>query len=881
LKQFNLLYPLIVVLISFSNLFAQSGNLCPSINAGVNQVLPCNQSCTMIDATFIDLRQTTSYNVESIAHVPPISYNQALGNPVSVNVDDVWSSAINLPFSFCFYGVNYNTILVGSNGNLNFDISNANGYCPWPFTSNCPSPALVSAGNIFGVYHDIDPSICGNISWYLVGSAPCRKFIVSFDIICHFSCNGITSRHMIVLNETSNFIDVYVESKPLCSNWNGGNAIIGIQDPTGNAGLVAPNRNTTPTWQVSAPEAWCFKPAGLAQYTFNWSTGGTVIGTTDTLTVCPSVPTNYIGQITYTKCDGTVLNYSDTVLVSPATNALNVIEVANMSSLCGQANGSTTVQGVGGSGNYTYSIDSVNFSPINTFSNLPAGILTIYVNDINGCNGSINVTINDSASFSANIVPTAPSCVGLTNGEINIQVLGNTGPYSYSLNNGIALYSSQFDSLSPGPYSVTITDQLGCLLTLSTFLAAPNMLFLIEDTTFTTTCYGSNGGLQVNAFGGAGGFSYALDSLAIPQNNGLFMNLSAGYYLVNVTDTLGCLSQINVLIDAKPPIYLTFDSVFSVSCFGMLDGRIYIRRQYGEGPFSYTINGSAPQASNDFFNLIPGDYTIIGTDGDGCTFLIDTTVIEPGILYANEMPDIVACQGYETMLQGSGYGGTKPYSYYWSNGINGNGVFVVGDDDTTFYLTIVDLYGCTATSSVFIDVIPEPIALAIPDVIYGYANLFVAINNESLYANHYTWDFGNNYITTINTAAYVNTTYTDTGTFTITLTATNGYCEDVWQGNITVIFLDSIEVSIPNVFSPNGDNDNDTYFFDMKNVKSIEGAFYNRWGVKMADYNDLNYSWDGKVDGVDAVEGVYYVQFKLIGIDGDIMDDICFFHLVR
>jgi gliding motility-associated-like protein len=313
----------------------------------------------------------------------------------------------------------------------------------------------------------------------------------------------------------------------------------------------------------------------------------------------------------------------------------------------------------------------------------------------------------------------------------------------------------------------------------------------------------------------------------------------------------------------------------------MLDGRIYIKRRFGEGPFSYTINGGAPQASNDFFNLIPGDYTIIGTDGDGCTYLIDTTVIEPGILYADEMPDIVACQGYETMLQGSGYGGTKPYSYFWSNGINGNGVFVVGDDDTTFYLTIVDLYGCTATSSVFIDVIPEPIALAIPDVIYGYANLFVAINNESLYANHYTWDFGNNYITTINTAAYVNTTYTDTGTFTITLTATNGYCEDVWQGNITVIHLDSIEANIPNIFSPNGDGDNDTYFFEMKNVMSIEGAIYNRWGVKIADYNDLNYSWDGKVDGVDAVEGVYYVQFTMIGIDWDIRKDITYFHLVR
>jgi hypothetical protein len=62
---------------------------------------------------------------------------------------------------------------------------------------------------------------------------------------------------------------------------------------------------------------------------------------------------------------------------------------------------------------------------------------------------------------------------------------------------------------------------------------------------------------------------------------------------------------------------------------------------------------------------------------------------------------------------------------------------------------------------------------------------------------------------------------------------------------------------------------------------SIEGAIYNRWGVKIADYNDLNYSWDGKSDGVDALEGVYYVKFILTGIDGDIRDDATFFHLVR
>lgn len=872
----------ILFLISFSGTLFCQASLCPSVQAGADQQLLCSQPCATLDANFIDLRLTTSYSVESIPHLPPIAYNQVSGNPISVNIDDVWSAVINLPFPFCFYGVYYSTVLVGSNGSINFDVSNASGYSPWLFTNSCPNPALVLAGNIFGVYHDIDPSICGNISWYLEGIAPCRKFIVSFDNICHFSCNSISSRHMIVLNETSNFIDVFVENKPLCSLWNSGNAIIGIQDASGTNGIVAPGRNTTPSWQVNVPEAWRFKPAGLAQYTFNWLSNGSVIGTTDTLTVCPNVPTNYVAQINYTRCDGTTLNYVDTVLISPsAGGALNVVQVNNSSSLCGQSTGSFTAMALGGSGNYTYSIDGINFSVLNTFSNLSAGPYTIFVLDANGCTGSLNTVITDSVSFSALINPENPSCYGLLNGTINALVNGTTAPYSYSLNNGVAQASNVFDSLAAGAYSLTITDQTGCSLTLSTFLSMPNALFLLEDTSFTTTCYAANGGFQVSAFGGSGALVYGIDSLNLNSNNGLFSNLSADTFLVSVTDSAGCKAFISVFVDAKPPIYLTFDSVFSVSCYGMLDGRIYIRRRFGEGPFSYTINGGAPQASNDFFNLIPGDYTIIGTDGDGCTHTIDTTIIEPGILYANPMPDIIVCQDYETILQGSGYGGTYPYTYLWSNGINGNGVFVSANDDTTFYLTIVDAYGCTATSSVFIDVIPVPIAFAIPDVIYGYANLFVAVNNESLYANDFTWDFGNNNILTINTTAYVNTTYMDTGTYTITLTASNGYCEDVWQGNITVIYLDSIEVSIPNVFSPNGDGDNDTYFFDMKNVKSIEGAFYNRWGIKMADYNDLNYSWDGKSDGIDALEGVYYVKFILTGIDGDIRDDTAFFHLVR
>ena len=131
---------------------------------------------------------------------------------------------------------------------------------PWSFTASCPSAALSPAGDVFGVYHDTDPAYGGTIKWYLLGTAPCRIFVVSYNNLPHFSSACNTNKFttsMIVLYETTNVIDVYVQQKQTCTTWNSGNAVIGIQRPDGAAGVAAPGRNTGP-WTVNTPEAWRF-----------------------------------------------------------------------------------------------------------------------------------------------------------------------------------------------------------------------------------------------------------------------------------------------------------------------------------------------------------------------------------------------------------------------------------------------------------------------------------------------------------------------------------------------------------------------------------------------------------------------------------------------
>lgn len=280
---------------------------CPDVDAGPDQTLACPGLSTTLTAQPIISGLTTTYTAGPIDYTPPIAYNAPGGTPISVSTDDVWSPNIQLPFNFCFYGQTYTTCRVGSNGAIKMGGGNNNTH-PWSFNSSVPSNNLTNAGNIFGIYHDIDPSVSvpnggGTVKWYLLGQAPCRIFVVSFYEMAHFSCNNLRSTHMMVLYETTNVIDVYVEKKETCSGWNGGRAVIGIQNNNGSQGVAAPNRNTGP-WTVSTPEAWRFTPNGAPTYDVSWLQNGQVVSNSTNLNVSPNQTTTYTASVTYTPCAG-------------------------------------------------------------------------------------------------------------------------------------------------------------------------------------------------------------------------------------------------------------------------------------------------------------------------------------------------------------------------------------------------------------------------------------------------------------------------------------------------------------------------------------------------------------------------------------------------
>lgn len=284
--------------------------------------------CVTLEANYLQLGQTTNYTVSSIPYAPPYQFS-CLANTVDATVDDVWSPRVNLPFNFCFYGNTYSQVLISSNGVISFDTTNnvPGGSSTWSFDSNLPSTNLFR-NSIFGVYHDINPSIGGTIGWELIElNSGCRALVAAWSDVPMFGslCGDLNYTGMVVLYENTNIIEIYVKEKNVCSSWNDGNAIIGIQNGAGTQAVVPPNRNgLSPDWTTSN-EAWRFTPSGTSITTVNWYQGatatGTSIGTGNTITVCPENTTQYTAEVTYNLCGGGTLTSAATTTVTINTKS--------------------------------------------------------------------------------------------------------------------------------------------------------------------------------------------------------------------------------------------------------------------------------------------------------------------------------------------------------------------------------------------------------------------------------------------------------------------------------------------------------------------------------------------------------------------------------
>lgn len=290
---------------------------------------------------------------------------------------------------------------------------------------------------------------------------------------------------------------------------------------------------------------------------------------------------------------------------------------------------------------------------------------------------------------------------------------------------------------------------------------------------------------------------------------------------------------------------------------------------------SVTLSGSGAQTygwDNGVMNGVPfvpgatATYTVTGTAVNGCTDTDDVLVTVNTTIPVNAGQDQTICIGASVTLSGSG-----AQTYVWDNGVT-NGVAFNPSSTMTYSVIGTDANGCTGTDEVVITVNPLPTAvLGSNSALSGYPGLVVEFTNASLNADSYNFTFGNgtSYNTT-DVSATPSVTYQTPGTYTIVLTAINGVCQDTSQLEVIVIPFPPMNIVMPNIFTPNGDGNNDVFFVRLENAVSVEVTIVNRWGNKMVTFSGLNAFWDGRVNGNLVDEGVYFYNYTATGLDGTV-----------
>ncbi|HXP48517.1 MAG TPA: gliding motility-associated C-terminal domain-containing protein, partial [Bacteroidia bacterium] len=138
-----------------------------------------------------------------------------------------------------------------------------------------------------------------------------------------------------------------------------------------------------------------------------------------------------------------------------------------------------------------------------------------------------------------------------------------------------------------------------------------------------------------------------------------------------------------------------------------------------------------------------------------------------------------------------------------------------------------------------------------PDTVPG--GQYVVFVNTSTNASSYYWSFGDGNSSNDSSTYHV---YGPPGSYVVYLIGTNasGCVDTAWD---TVYVIQGLIV--PNVFTPNGDGQNDVFHVTVGGMQTYSIEIFNRWGQKLFSSDNPNIDWDGRsMSGIEEATGPYY-----------------------
>lgn len=398
------------------------------------------------------------------------------------------------------------------------------------------------------------------------------------------------------------------------------------------------------------------------------------------------------------------------------------ITALNMNVLCnGDFTGSIDLSPTGGVSALPYTFDWVGPNSFTggseDIAGIEAGDYTVTITDANSCVAAYTIPISEPAT-AVSISEVAAShvnvdCFGAATGVLEVVGAGGMGSFEYRIDGGTWDLSGTFGGLAEGDYDLDVKDANNCIASMSITISENPLITFNEVSHIDISCAGSLGSFELLAQGGAGVFTYSYNS--VPQANGIYSSLAAGFYQITATDALGCSRDTTIEITEVTELSLDVTTV-DATCYGYNDGEINIVALGGTAPNTYTVIGVGLNATGLFSALPAGTYDVHVEDANNCPG--DTTVVigQPTeIVVALDALTDPSCAFYsdgDIFITPSG-GGVGGYTFAWTKD---GAAYSTSEDITSlsaanYALVVTDANNCSSSLNTI--VVDEPGALIV------------------------------------------------------------------------------------------------------------------------------------------------------------------------
>jgi len=489
---------------------------------------------------------------------------------------------------------------------------------------------------------------------------------------------------------------------------------------------------------------------------------------------------------------------------------------------------------------------------------------------ISGCSNSDSITITVHPATAAEAGSDTAQCIG---DSLQLNATGGI-IYSWTPSSGLSddsIADPWVIVIDTTTYFVTVTDSNSCT-GIDSITISLNLLPNADAGSDTSLCFGDS--VQLT---GSGGIAYnwspitglSDDSIQDPWASPADTTI----YFVTVTDTNGCIDIDSVRVSVNPlPVAdagndTSFCSGDSVQLFAS-GGILFVWTPANDLSDDSIQN---PWASP----LDTIKYYVTVQDSVGCVN-IDSVIIsiaESPIISVTG--DTVICEGDLVIISASGNG-----SYLWSTADTTQSITVAPTGDSLFIVSLNNSCG-SDSDSIWVLVNSLPLVYAGLDVTILLGNSTQLSGLPSGTGLSYLWTPAINLSCTNclsplaspeNTTTYYLTVTDSTGCFAI--------------DTVIVTVDEEMVLFIPDIFSPNGDGENDYFYIQGKGIDKLNLVIYDRWGENIFENNnfkanDPNMGWDGRYKGKKMNPAVFVYVVTGTFMDGSEISEKGDFTLVK